>query len=162
MHLEPRQQIPLLMAVIAPLAAIVIALILCIPLVSWTGAAVLQSYGTMLQGSLGSRFALSETLSRATPLMFTGLAAAVAFRAKFWNIGAEGQFYMGAIAATLVGTGLLPLPAVLMIPLIFLAGFLFGGLLLLVPAWLKTRIQVDEVVTTLLLNFIVLLFVSYL
>lgn len=162
MHLEPRQQIPLLMAVVAPLAAIIIALLLCIPLVSWTGAAVLPSYGTMLQGSLGSRFALSETLSRATPLMFTGLAAAVAFRAKFWNIGAEGQFYMGAIAATLVGTGLLPLPSVLMIPLIFLAGFLLGGLLLLVPAWLKTRIQVDEVVTTLLLNFIVLLLVSYL
>lgn len=162
MHLEPRQQVPLALVILAPLAAIGIALVLCTPLMTWTGAAAIQSYGTMLQGSLGSRFALSETLSRATPLMFTGLAAAVAFRAKFWNIGAEGQFYMGAIAATLVGTGLLTLPPVLMIPLIFLAGFLLGGFLLLIPALLKTRIQVDEVVTTLLLNFIVLLLVSYL
>lgn len=162
MHLEPRQQVPLTLAVFAPLAAIGIALVLCTPLMTWTGASVVQSYSTMLQGAIGSRFAISETLSRATPLMFTGLAAAVAFRAKFWNIGAEGQFYMGAIAATLVGTGWLTLSPVLMIPLIFLAGFLLGGALLLIPALLKTRIQVDEVVTTLLLNFIVLLFVSYL
>ncbi len=162
MQFERRSQIPISLAVIAPLFAIGLALLLCIPLISWTGVPALQSYGVMLKGSLGSGFALSETLSRATPLMFTGLAVAVAFRAKFWNIGAEGQFYMGAIAATLIGTGLLNLPAFLMLPLIFIAGFIFGGLLLLIPAILKTRIQVDEVVTTLLLNFVVLLFVSYL
>lgn len=161
MYLERREHIPLLLATLAPLAAILAALLLCTPLISWTGVPPLQSYLTMLQGALGSRFALSETLSRATPLMFTGLAVAVAFRARFWNIGAEGQFYLGAIAATLVGTGWLTLPPVLMIPLLFAAGFLLGGLLLLLPALLKTQIQVDEVVTTLLLNFIVLLLVSY-
>jgi general nucleoside transport system permease protein len=116
----------------------------------------------MLKGALGSPFALSETLSRATPLIFTGLSVAIAFRARLWNIGAEGQFYLGAIAATLVGSGVLMLPSVIMLPLIFVAGFLLGGVLLLIPAWLKTQIQVDEVVTTLLLNFIVLLCVSYL
>jgi general nucleoside transport system permease protein len=162
MRLEPRPQVPLAVAVLAPLAAIGTALVLCTPLIAWTGAGVMQSYGILLQGSLGSRFAISETLSRATPLMFTGLAAAVAFRARFWNIGAEGQFYLGAIAATLVGTGWVTLPSIVMLPLIFLAGFLGGGGLLLIPAVLKTRIQVDEVVTTLLLNFIVLLLVSYL
>jgi simple sugar transport system permease protein len=162
MQFERREQIPILLAVLAPIAAIVAALLLCTPLISWTGAPALQSYGIMLKGALGSGFALSETLSRATPLMFTGLGVAIAFRARFWNIGAEGQFYLGAIAATLLGTGLLPLPAGLLIPLIFLAGFLFGGALLLIPAFLKTRIQVDEVVTTLLLNFIVLLLVGYL
>lgn len=162
MHLERREQVPLLLAVFAPLAAILAALLLCTPLISWTGLPPTQSYWTMLQGALGSRFAISETLSRATPLMFTGLSVAVAFRSRLWNIGAEGQFYLGAVAATLVGTGWLPLPSVLLIPVIFLAGFLAGGVLLLIPAWLKIRVQVDEVVTTLLLNFIMLLFVSYL
>ena len=65
----------------------------------------------LIKGSLGSTFAITESLSRATPLIFTGLAAAVAFRAKFWNIGAEGQLYCGAMAATLVGTGMIDLPA---------------------------------------------------
>ncbi|MGA7932994.1 MAG: ABC transporter permease [Kovacikia sp.] len=162
MQLERREQIPFFLAVIAPIAAIAAALILCIPLVSWTGVPALQSYGVLLKGALGSGFAISETLSRATPLMFTGLGVAIAFRTRFWNIGAEGQFYAGAIAATLFGTGLIALPSFLLLPLIFGAGFLFGGVLLLIPAILKTRIQVDEVVTTLLLNFIVLLVVSYL
>lgn len=162
MNLERREHLPLSLAVLAPIAAIAIALLLCTPLISWTGVPALQSYGVMVKGALGSGFALSETLSRATPLIFTGLAVAIAFRARLWNIGAEGQFYAGAIGATLVGTGLITLPPWLMIPLILVAGFLLGGLLLLIPAWLKTRIQVDEVVTTLLLNFIVLLVVSYL
>lgn len=162
MQFERRPHIPLLLAVLAPIGAVLAALLLCTPLITWTGASVFQAYGTLLQGSLGSRFALSETLSRATPLMFTGLAVAVAFRSRFWNIGAEGQFYAGAIATTLVGTGWITLPPWLMLPLIFLASFLMGGLLLLLSALLKTRIHVDEVVTTLLLNFVVLLGVSYL
>ncbi|MGI9487983.1 MAG: ABC transporter permease, partial [Geminicoccaceae bacterium] len=96
------------------------------------------------------------------PLIFTGLAAAVAFRARFYNIGAEGQLYAGALAATFFGTGLITLPPMLMIPLLILVGALAGGALLIVPVLLKTRLNVDEVVTTLLLNFVVILLVSYL
>jgi general nucleoside transport system permease protein len=109
---------------------------------------------------VGSRLALLETLNRATPLIFTGLAVAVAFRAKLWNIGAEAQLYAGAIVAVLLGTGALGAPFVL--PLSALAAMVAGGLLLLGPALLKVRLGVDEVVTTLLFNFIMLLFVSYL
>lgn len=162
MQFDRRETVPLGLALLAPIAAIAIALLLCTPLISWTGTPAFTAYNIMLIGALGSPFAWSETLSRATPLMFTGLGVAVAFRARFWNIGAEGQFYLGAIAATLLGTGLLNLPTLILIPVIFIAGFLAGGVLLLLPALLKTRIQVDEVVTTLLLNFIVLLVVSYL
>ncbi len=162
MYFERREQVPLVLVVLAPIAAIVAALLICTPLISWTGVSPILSYGVMVKGALGSGFALSETLSRATPLMFTGLGVAIAFRTRFWNIGAEGQFYLGAIAATVLGTGAIALPSVILIPLIFLGGFLLGGLLLLLPALLKTQIQVDEVVTTLLLNFIVLLVVSYL
>jgi ABC-type uncharacterized transport system permease subunit len=72
-------------------------------LVAWAGAPVGRAYALLLQGGFGSRFALTETLTRATPLILTGLAAAVAFRARLYNIGAEGQLYAGALAAVAVG-----------------------------------------------------------
>ena len=123
-----------------------------------------QTYGLLLRGGFGSVFALSETFTRAIPLMLTGLAAAVAFRARLFNIGAEGQLYVGALAAVAVG-GLhggsgFDLPVPLLFGLMLLAAALAGALLLLGPALLKARLGVDEVVTTLLLNFIVLLLVS--
>lgn len=162
MRLEPREHTPLAARLLAPVAAVAAALALCALLVAWTGAPVLRAYGLLLEGAAGSRFALTETLTRATPLILTGLAAAVAFRAKLWNIGAEGQLYMGALAAVVLGGGLLDLPAWLLLPTVMMAGAAAGGATLLGPAVLKVRFGVDEVVTTLLLNFIVLLLVSML
>ncbi|HYH39402.1 MAG TPA: ABC transporter permease [Azospirillum sp.] len=162
MRLEPRTHTPLALRVLAPVGAVLAALALCALLVAWTGAPVLKAYGLLVEGAVGSRFALTETLTRATPLILTGLAAAVAFRAKLWNIGAEGQLYMGALAAVVLGGGMLNLPFWLLIPAVLVAGALAGGLTLLGPAVLKVRFGVDEVVTTLLLNFVVLLFVSML
>ncbi|WP_207460676.1 ABC transporter permease [Azospirillum sp. SYSU D00513] len=162
MLLEPRTHVPALARILAPLGAVAAALALCALLVAWAGAPVLRAYGLLLEGAVGSRFALTETLTRATPLILTGLAAAVAFRAKLWNIGAEGQLYMGALAAVALGGGLLDLPAWLLLPLVLLAGAAAGGVTLLGPAVLKVRFGVDEVVTTLLLNFVILLFVSML
>ena len=92
--------------------------------------------------------------------MLTGLAAAVAFRAHFYNIGAEGQLYVGALAAVAVASALADVSPVVAFPLMIAAGMLAGAVLLLLPALAKTRLGVDEVVTTLLLNFIALLFVS--
>ena len=162
MQFEPREKVSVWVAAAAPVAAVAAALTLCSVLIVWTGEPVFRAYGLLVQGAFGSTFALTETLNRATPLIFTGLAAAVAFRAKFWNIGAEGQLYCGALAVTWIGTGLIELPPVLMIPLLFLAGALAGGVALIIPVLLKSRLKVDEVVTTLLLNFIILLLVSYL
>jgi len=162
MLLEPRQHTPLWMTISAPIIAVIIVLILCGGLIMWAGAPLLESYIALFVGAFGSKFALAETFVRATPLILTGLAAAVAFRAKLWNIGGEGQLYMGALATTYFGTGLITLPPALMIPFMFVVGAVAGGLLLLVPALLKTRLKVDEVVTTLLLNFVVLLLANYL
>ena len=162
MRFEPRERVPVWLAFVAPLIAVAASLLLCSVLIVWTGESVIDSYLLLVKGAVGSRFAISETLSRTTPLIFTGLAAAVAFRAKFWNIGGEGQFYFGALAVTWIGTGLIVLHPLLMIPLLFVAGALAGGMLLYVAVFLKTRLKVDEVVTTLLLNFVVLLLVSYL
>lgn len=162
MRIENRQDVALWRVILAPFLAVLAALVLGAGLIVWAGEPVLASYWALLKGSLGSSFALNETLTRSTPLIFTGLAAAVAFRAKFYNIGAEGQLYCGALAATFFGTGLISLPPVLMIPFLMLVGALAGGAVLIVPVLLKTHMKVDEVVTTLLLNFIILLLVGYL
>lgn len=162
MIIEPRQSVSLLRAGLAPVWAVLAAMAICAVLIAWTGTPILTAYALLLKGAFGSAFAINETLTRSIPLIFTGLAAAVAFRARFYNIGAEGQLYAGALAATFFGTGLVTLPPVLMIPFLMIVGAIAGGLLLLVPVLLKTRMKVDEVVTTLLLNFVVLLMVGYL
>ncbi len=162
LQIEPREHTPLWLAALAPVLAVVAALVLSAALIIWTGEPVFKAYGLLLKGAAGSRFAIAETLTRATPLILTGLAAAIAFRAKFWNIGAEGQLYCGALAATWIGTGMIALPPIALIPLLFVAGALAGGAALIVPVLLKNRLKVDEVVTTLLLNFIILLLVNYL
>jgi general nucleoside transport system permease protein len=160
LRLEPRGHAPAGLRLAAPLWAMAFTLVMSSLLVTWAGAPVGQAYALLLQGGFGSRFALTETLTRATPLIFTGLAAAVAFRARLFNIGVEGQLYLGAIAAVAVANALPPWPPAVLFPLMLLAAALAGAALLLVPAWLKSQMQVDEVVTTLLLNFIVLLFVG--
>ena len=164
MRLEKRNASSRLSLTLAPLGAIAFTLLVSALLVLWAGAPVGRTYALLLQGGFGSVFALSETLTRAIPLMLTGLAATVAFKARLFNIGAEGQLYVGALAAVAVGglhggTGF-DLPPALLFVLMMLAAALAGALLLLGPALLKARLGVDEVVTTLLLNFIVLLLVS--
>jgi general nucleoside transport system permease protein len=164
MQLERRDDVPAWAPVIAPIGAIGFTLLVSALLVAWAGAPVARTFALLIEGAFGSIFALSETLTRATPLIFTGLSAAVAFRARLFNIGAEGQLYMGALAAVAIagmhnGSGL-DIAAPILFFLMVLGGALAGALLLLGPAWLKARLSVDEVVTTLLMNFIIMLFVA--
>jgi general nucleoside transport system permease protein len=164
MRLEKRAQTSRTALVLAPIGAIAFTLLISSLLVLWAGAPLAKTYGLLFNGGFGSVFALSETLTRATPLILTGLAATVAFKARLYNIGAEGQLYAGALAAVAVG-GLhggdgFGLPFWLLFILMLLAAALAGALLLLGSALLKAKLGVDEVVTTLLLNFIMLLFVS--
>lgn len=161
MRFERREEVSVAALIFAPLLAVVAALVLCAGLIAMAGVSPWVAYGEMLRGAFGSRLAVTETFTRASPLILTGLAAAVAFRARLWNIGGEGQFYMGALAAAALGHSALagwPLP--LAWAALAAAGMAAGAVLLLVPAVLRLRFGVDEVVTTLLLNFIVLLFVG--
>jgi simple sugar transport system permease protein len=163
MRLERRDHRPLYLVVGAPVAAVIAALAIAGILIALAGAPVFEAYWRILTGAFGTRLSATETLTRATPLMLTGLAAAVAFRARLWNIGAEGQFYLGAITVAALGSKLLAgLPAALLIPTLLIAGAIAGMVLILVPLWLRLRFSVDEVVTSLLLNFVALLFVSML
>lgn len=157
---EPREPASIPRLILVPVLAAVIALALAAIPMAFAGLNVFTAYGLMANGAFGSLFAFTEMLTRATPLILTGLAAALAFRAKLWNIGAEGQLYAGALAAVAVGTGLVDGPSYILIPLVIFAGALAGGLVMLGPTLLKTRLGVDEVVTTLLLNFVILLFVQ--
>jgi len=159
-RVEPRGTVPPWRAALVRIAAGLAALALAaIPL--WiAGAPVLAAYALLFRGAFGSLFAFSETLTRATPLILTGLAATIAFRARLWNIGLEGQLYAGALAATALGTGAIDGPPALMIPLVLVVGASAGALLMLGPTLVKLRFGADEVVTTLLLNFVVILFVQ--
>ncbi|GAA4345145.1 ABC transporter permease [Variovorax defluvii] len=163
-RLERRHRVSRSALLLAPMGAVGFTLLVSALLVMWAGAPVGRTYALLLQGGFGSLFAWSETLTRATPLILTGLAATVAFKARLFNIGAEGQFYGGALAAVAVGgmhggSGF-SLPTWLLFPLMMAAAAGVGALLLLGPALMKNRLGVDEVVTTLLINFIVLLGVS--
>lgn len=160
MRLEPIANPSALRRLGYPAAALGATILVAAGLALIAGANPLAVLGQIVKGAVGSKFALLETLNRATPLIFTGLAVAVAFKAKLWNIGAEAQLYAGAIVTVILGTGALGSPLVL--PVSALAAMLAGALVLLGPVLLKTRLGVDEVVTTLLINFVMLLFVSYL
>jgi len=154
MRLEQREKSSPWLNLTLPLAAIAATLVLCGGLIALAGANVIEAYTVLFASALDSKFNLVETLVKAAPLVLTGLAVAVAFRAKFWNIGAEGQFLLGAMAAVFVGTQE-ALPTWSLVPLMIVCGMLAGGLWAVLPAILKTRFKVDDVVTTLLLNFII-------
>ena len=113
MRLEPIANPPLARRLGLPALAIAATIAFGSGLAAVAGADPFATLGLILTGAAGSRFALLETLNRATPLIFTGLAVAVAFRAKLWNIGAGAQLYAGAIVAVLLGTGAVGSPLVL-------------------------------------------------
>jgi len=109
----------------------------------------------IFSGSFGSVYGLKETTTKAIPLILIGSGLAVAFRAKFWNIGAESQLLMGAIFGTWVGLNWGPhLPGPVIVPLMFLAGFVGGAIWGLIPAILKIKFSINEVISTLMMNYI--------
>ena len=159
LRLERRSATPAWLNLALPLLALAAALILCSGLVALAGADVLDAYAQLFLTPFSTGFDLEQTAIKAAPLVLTGLAVAIAFRARFWNIGGEGQLYAGAVGAAFLGTQLW-LPTGLIWPAMILAGALAGAAWALLPAYLRTRFRVDDVVTTLLLNFILLYGIS--
>ncbi|HLE15565.1 MAG TPA: ABC transporter permease [Anaerolineales bacterium] len=144
--------------------AILVALILGGVVISLAGGDPIRSYLHIARASFGNSGVISDTLVKATPLILVGLACAVAFRMRLWNIGAEGQFFMGALgASTVVLVPLLPAEASpwLFIPTMMAAGMLFGAFWGFIPGFLKARFNVNEIITTLMLNYIAVAFVNF-
>lgn len=172
-RLERRIDPPRYLSWAVPVASVVLALIASGLLLLAFGANPIDTFAAMWDGAFGDVFggetySLSETLVRATPLMLTGLAVAVAFKMKFWNIGAEGQLVMGGIAASAVAL-FLPraapwIPQTLVVYGLIMGGaaILAGALWALIPALLKAYLNVSEIIVTLMLNYIAILWYSQL
>jgi simple sugar transport system permease protein len=145
-----------------PFAAIPIALGIGAIVLLISGYDPIQAYAAMWQGAFKDRTAITEVLIKATPLIFIGAWLAVAFRCSIWNIGAEGQFYAGAVAATAVGIYLGDLPRFLLVPMVLIAGASSGALWGMLAAFLKNRFGANEVVTTIMLNYIAIFITGWL
>ncbi|HHO54896.1 MAG TPA: ABC transporter permease [Trueperaceae bacterium] len=160
-RLEPRANISNLKVLLITTLAILVAFIITAILIASFGVNPFNAYAIIIQKTLFNSRGFSEVLRKSIPLMLAGVGLVLAFRAQFWNIGAEGQILAGAFAAS--GLALfVPLPAVLMIPAMFLAGFIAGGLWGFLPALLKVKLGVNEIITTLMMNYIALYTIRWL
>lgn len=130
--------------------------------IAMTGNHPFVVYGKLLNGALGSQFAIASTIRWTTPVLFTGVAAAVAFRGGMFNIGVEGQMYIGALVAALVGHSVKGLPAPLHIVMCIIVGALGGMLWALIPAFARVFYGASEMVLTLMMNYIAISLTDYL
>lgn len=164
-RIEPRiTEAPSWLPLVVSVGAIVVALILGALVLALVGGNPFRAYAHIARASFGSVGVFSDTLVKATPLILTGLACTVAFRMRLWNIGAEGQLFMGAFAASaVVLTPILPAdtPQLLMLLVMAIAGFVAGALWGFVPGILKARLNVNEVLTTLMLNYIAISWTNF-
>lgn len=142
--------------------SIALALLVGAGIMLASGRDPIAGYGAMLSGALGSQRAIGDTLAKSATLCLTGLATAVAAQAGVFNVGGEGQLYFGAMASALLGAVLTGVPAVLAVPLCLMAGMAAGGLWALIPAWLKVKLNVNEVITTIMLNSVAIYFCAFL
>ena len=139
--------------VCAAVLTIAIALAIGAVLVKLSGNDPVEAYQTLFRGAFGSKQRISEVFVKMVPLCMMAFGTSVAFRAQLWNIGGNGQFILGAVAAILPGL-YLKLPPVILLPLSLICGMLGGALWAGLAAVLKIRFSANEVITTLMLNYI--------
>jgi simple sugar transport system permease protein len=152
-----------LWSVAAPLFGILLGLLVGAVLIRLAGAAPIGAYRAMIDGAFGGSRQITETLLKVGPLLIMGLGLTVAFRCKMWNIGGEGQYWMGGLLGTTVGLAFQDrLPATILIPAMLLAGVVGGALWAGLAALLKVKRGINEIITTIMLNFIARFFVLFL
>ncbi|MGI9252709.1 MAG: ABC transporter permease [Thermomicrobiales bacterium] len=150
-------------AVLVPLVSILLALVVGGLIILLAGQNPFAVYGAMVQGAVGSKNGLAETLVKMTPLLLTGLGVAVAFKMQLWNIGGEGQLYLGAIFATWVALyGMPGASGWVMVPAMIVGGLIGGAIWGLIPGALRAYLGANETITTLMLNYVAILFAEWL
>ncbi len=160
---EKRKTVSRTAIIVVPFVSFAASLLLTGLLLMAFGANPFATFQAMFKGAFGSGRAFTETLVKAIPLVLTGLGVMIAFKLKFWNIGAEGQLTMAGVAATWVAVFWNSwLPASLMLPVMILIGCIAGALWAGIPALLKTSLKVDETLVTLMLNYVAILFSQFL
>lgn len=147
--------------VAVPLAAVLLALVIGAILLAISGANPFNAYAALLEGSFGSMKAFGRTLAKATPLIFSGLAVAFAFKAGLFNIGAQGQLLFGALASAAAGFMITGLPPFLHATLALLIGAVAGALFAAIPGALKAYTGAHEVITTIMLNYVAINITDY-
>ncbi len=160
--IEKRQALSRTALILTPIISFFVSLLLGALLLMASRVNPLETYAAMVRGAFGTWSNFTETLVKAIPLMLTGLGVSIAFRMRFWNIGAEGQLVCGGIAAAWVALFWTFVPEGLLLPTALLVGALAGALWAGVPAALKAYIKVDETLTTLMLNYVAILYSQYL
>ncbi len=159
---EPRLKSPRWLMFAVPVLSLVFALLVAAVFLLATGHSPITAYGRILDKGFLSFYGITDTLGLATPLICTGLAAAFAFRMNLFNIGEEGQMYLGMIGGAWAGIVLVEsLPTVLAVPVVLLFGAAAGALWVLVPAVLRAKLGTSEIVSTLLLNYVALNLVNF-
>ena len=151
---KARENVPRWLNFVVPLGGVLVALIVAGIVLAATGHNPLTTYRNIIQASITQPGAFSQTLVSMTPLLFTGLAAAIAFRMRLWNIGGEGQLYMGAVGAAGAGLFFHSLPGPLLILVMIAAGVLAGTLWASIPGALRAYLNTNEILTTLMLNYV--------
>ncbi len=159
---EKRLETPLIVNIIVPIAGVILALIFCSVFLLAIKQNPINIYVMMISGAFGSLYGLSETLVKAIPLILASLGVSMAFRMLLWNIGAEGQIYMGAFAASIVPMFAPNLPFYIMLPAMFIMAAIAGGIWCLLAAIPKALWNVNETIITLMLNYIAIYWVDYL
>ncbi|PID41187.1 MAG: branched-chain amino acid ABC transporter permease [Proteobacteria bacterium] len=144
------------------LAAVALSLLLSALLLFIGGKPPIEGIIILFKGAFGSRFALEDALLKATPIFLCSLGVAVAFRLQIWNIGAEGQFALGAIGATGIALLFPEAPACIVLPAMMVAAVCSGGLWGLIPAILRQKMKTNEIIVTLMMNYIAILLLDYL
>ena len=160
--LERREDVKWGSWTLAALVSVTGAALFTAALVALAGANPIQAFASIAGGAFGDREAITETLVKATPIIFTGLASVIAFRAQIWNIGQEGQLFAGALASYWAYSVCKGLPPVLVLIIVIIAGFIGGGIAGAIPAWLYSRFNVNIIVSTVMSRYIILRLVSYL
>ncbi|RLG60217.1 ABC transporter permease, partial [Candidatus Geothermarchaeota archaeon] len=155
MEIKRRESYSIWSKAIFTTLSILLTFLIASSLIIQAGVNPFYAYYHLFHGALGDKLALTETLVKFCPLLLCGLSVSIAFLCKFWNIGAEGQLYLGGLVSALFGVYFAGAPSYLIIPLMISSGFLAGASWAAIPAYLKARLNVDEVVTTLLGNWIV-------
>jgi len=162
-ELEPRLKSPRWLVYVVPVVSLLFAFVVAGIFLLGTGHNPFTTYGKLIDKGYTSYYGITDTLGLATPLICTGLAAAFAFRMNLFNIGEEGQMYLGMIGAAWAGIVLADnLPGVAAVPVVMLSGAAFGALWVLVPAVLRARLGPSETVSSLLLNYVALNLVNFL
>lgn len=160
-ELAAREELPAWLAYVTPILTIIAALLVGAIALIALGVNPLAAYFTMFVGTMTTMFGITATLVKAVPLILTGLAVYVPLRAGLWNIGAEGQLYLGAIAGTWIGLNV-NAPIVVLIPLMLLGAGIAGGIWGAIPGYLRAKLGVNEIIVTLMMTFIGIKFASYL